>query len=96
MNPLTLLDTVKSLIREGRDDIAMTLVEKLNLTFYGGELLYTAVLCQNTEFIDALIKKGISLNNVPNKITPHKGEEAAADNYRETPFIVLSAKIGSM
>jgi len=81
MNPRDPVASIKPWIKSGNTMLVETMLEKIDLLKFGGDLLTMACQAGKADVAKLLIKKGANIVSVPDTIA---GEE----NYRRTPMIL--------
>ena len=71
----------KTLIDIATPEMADTLLDKIDVIKYGGDLLYITILKGKSDFIPYLLKKGASILSPPESIQDDVW-------YRKSPFII--------
>lgn len=79
----------KTFVKFATPELADSLLDKIDVIKYGGDLLYIIIINDKHEIIPNLVKKGASVSSPPESI---QGE----DWYRKSPFIIQAAKKGKM
>jgi hypothetical protein len=78
----------KAFIKMATPEIADSILDKVDVIKYGGDLLHITIMNDKYEIIPNLLKKGASILSPPESV---QGE----DWYRKSPYIIQASKSGS-
>lgn len=94
---MNLFMMIKMAIQMNKSELLEPFVDKVDMRIYGSHLLQFAVAHNQANSAEFFIKRGISVQSPPDKLSPKMELDAnTMQNYRQSPYIIQAACHGDM
>lgn len=90
-NPSDPVGTLRNLTNIGSKEIIGTMLDKINMTVDGGQLIQAAIQFEKNEMLQYYISKGANIELPPETVSKLYIDHSNKSEYRKSPFIIQAA-----
>ena len=87
-NPSNPVSTLRNLTNMGSKEIVGTLIDKVNMTVDGGQLIQAAIAFEKADMLKLYIEKGANVDLPPETVSKLYIDHDRKPDYRKSPFII--------